>query len=113
MLQHFWVNVPLFLGAIARVYFMKKTKYRLIPVLTFLKYRYFTGPGIENSIPNWKHYLPESRERHEKVGFFTTFLLLNFPAFSRRNFFGNSFEATNLESTYLVAFHLCNVYFVS
>jgi hypothetical protein len=27
----------------------------LIPVLTFLKYRYYTGPGIKNAIPNWKH----------------------------------------------------------
>jgi hypothetical protein len=41
-------------GAGVRVYFVKKTQYRLIPVLTFLKYRYYTGPGIENSIPNWK-----------------------------------------------------------
>jgi hypothetical protein len=46
-------NVSLFLGA--RVYFVKKTGQ--IPVLTFLKYRYFTGPGIAFSIPNWKHYV--------------------------------------------------------
>jgi hypothetical protein len=29
----------------------------VLPVLTFLKYRYYTGPGIAFSIPNWKHYL--------------------------------------------------------
>jgi hypothetical protein len=48
-------NFPLFLG-VRRVCFVKKPQYRRIPVLTFLKYRYYTGPGIENSIPNWKHY---------------------------------------------------------
>jgi hypothetical protein len=80
MLQHFWVNnslkikyislelycihftavltsnYPLFFrGKALRVFIVKKTQYRLIPVLIFLKYRYYTGPGIEKSIPNWKH----------------------------------------------------------
>jgi hypothetical protein len=36
-------DVPLFLGV--RVYCVKKTQYRQIPVWTFLKYRYYTGPG--------------------------------------------------------------------
>jgi hypothetical protein len=85
MLQHFWVNKSLkikvhmsrlssldyteyilllfwhqifHLFSGLRVYFVKKPQYRLIPVLTFLKYRYYTGRGIEKSIPNWKHYLP-------------------------------------------------------
>jgi hypothetical protein len=73
MLQHFWVNNSLkikvhksrlycihFTAVLTsnlgvRVYLVKKPQYRLIPVLTILKYRYYTGPGIENSIPNRKH----------------------------------------------------------
>jgi hypothetical protein len=35
---------------------VKKPQYQQIPVLTFLKYRYYTGSGIAFSIPNWKHY---------------------------------------------------------
>jgi hypothetical protein len=35
---------------------VKRPQYWPIPVLTFLKYRYYTGPGIAFSIPNWKHY---------------------------------------------------------
>jgi hypothetical protein len=46
----------LFWHQISHFFFrVEKPQYRLIPVLTFLKYRYYTGPGIEKSIPNWKH----------------------------------------------------------
>jgi hypothetical protein len=39
-----------------RVNFVKKKpQYRPIPALKFLKYRYYTGPGITFLIPNWKH----------------------------------------------------------
>jgi hypothetical protein len=50
-------NCPLFLGG--RVYFVKNPQYRLKPVPAKTGIEIFEipvpGPGIENSIPNWKH----------------------------------------------------------
>jgi hypothetical protein len=50
-----------------RVYFVKKPQKRLIPVLTFLKYRYYTGPApvlkIQYRIGNTNH------EHHASVLF--------------------------------------------
>jgi hypothetical protein len=46
---------------------VKKPHNRLIPVLTFLKYRYYTSPGIENSIPNWKHYYQWGNETYHSI----------------------------------------------
>jgi hypothetical protein len=60
MLDYTVYILLLFWHQISHFFFRGKGIFRektSIPVLTFLKYRYYTGPGIENLIPNWKHYM--------------------------------------------------------